>query len=180
MRRYILFLLLALSLVLYGCGDSSTEEKDVRSVETSTETTETEESDATEEESEDAEVESEVEEVGEVIVDDDNLKATLVNIEKIEDSLFDEEYYEVNIEVVNKREDTIEVQAHEVSADDVMIDDMVFFSETVSGGKTANATLTIQNFDGDLPSMDSNLEFTLMVFDEGFDVVTEEDVRIEF
>lgn len=179
MRKYLLLMFLVFGLILAGCGESSSEEKDVSSVETSSETEESEEIDEAEEASEE-EVESEVEEVGEVIADDDNLKATLINIEKVEDSLFDEEYYDINIEIVNKRDDTIEVQAHEVSADDVMIDDMVFFSETVAGGKTANATLKIQNYDGELPSLDNHLEFTLMVFDEGFEVVTEEDVRIEF
>ena len=54
------------------------------------------------------------------------MKATLISIEKVVDTEWDEEYYDINIEIENKREDTIEVQAHEVSADGKMIDDFEF------------------------------------------------------
>src|SRR5699024_11244590 len=101
------------------------------------------------------------------LVDNDNLKAVVTSITKIEDKEWDEERYEISIEVDNKREDTIEVQAYEVSADDVMIDDMVMFSETVAGGKRSNATMIIENYEGELPEMENNLEFILDVF--GFD-----------
>src|SRR5699024_12584859 len=69
------------------------------------------------------------------LVDNDNLKAVVTSITKIEDKERDEERYEISIEVDNKREDRIEVNAYKVYADDVMIDDMIMFIETLGGGK---------------------------------------------
>lgn len=45
---------------------------------------------------------NETEEVGEVIADDDDVKATLVNVEYVNDEMFDEEKYVINIELENK------------------------------------------------------------------------------
>ncbi|MBM7541665.1 hypothetical protein [Amphibacillus cookii] len=178
------FLVLILSLfvvfVLAACGESGAEEKDVNSVETSGKADEVTDTDEGEDEAvEDSE--SDAEEFDQVIADTDNIKATLVSIEKVTDTTFEEEYYGVNIEIENKQEETLEVQTKEISADGRMIDDMVFFSETVSGGKISDATMKIQNYDGDLPSMEENLEFILSVYSsDDYEVKDEVDVIINF
>ncbi|WP_017472564.1 hypothetical protein [Amphibacillus jilinensis] len=180
------FLVLILSLfvvfVLAACGESGAEEKDVSSVETSGKADEVTDTDSGEEDDEALEdLESDSEEFNQVIADTENIKATLVSIEKVTDTTFDEEYYGVNIEVENKQEETLEVQTKEVSADGRMIDDMVFFSETVSGGKISDATMKIQNYDGDLPAMEENLEFILSVYSrDDYEFRDEVDVIINF
>jgi len=171
-----IFILMFLAIITFGltaCGEEATE-KEVESVGASGKEDKEEEADA-----EDAT--SEKEEVGEVIADDDHIKATLVSVEHIEDETFDEELYEVNIELENKTDETLEVQANEVSIDGTMVDDLVFFSETVAGGKSSNGVLTIQNYDGDLPTMDNDIEFILSILnEETFETIADHDVNVEF
>jgi len=165
-------------LVLGACG-AETEEKDVESVESSEQNSEEVSEEENEEDTEETEEESE--ELDQTLVDNDNLKAVVTGIKKIEDKEWDEERYEISIEIDNKRDDTIEVQAHEASADGVMIDDMVMFSETVAGEKHSNATLIIENYEDDLPEMEDNLEFTLNVFGfDDYDYDENHEVKIEF
>src|SRR5690625_6504147 len=81
-----IFILMFLAIITFGltaCGEEATE-KEVESVGASGKEDKEEEADA-----EDAT--SEKEEVGEVIADDDHIKATLVSVEHIEDETFDEE-----------------------------------------------------------------------------------------
>lgn len=62
-----------------------------------------------------------------------------------------------------------------------MIDEMVMFSETVAGKKHANAKMIIENYEGDLPEMEDNLEFILDVFGhDDYDYDENHDVKIEF
>ncbi|SIT73913.1 hypothetical protein [Edaphobacillus lindanitolerans] len=104
-------------------------------------------------------------EYNEVIADNENIKATLRKAEHIIDKEWDEEKFVVTFEVENKREDTLEFQANEVSADGKMIDDsMLSMSQEVSGGKRADAVLTIENYEGDLPSLEDNIEMLLHIF----------------
>lgn len=176
MKKISILLLSLLTVVsLAACDDG--EEKEVSSVDSS-EKGEESNSDSDKEDEEDKE--DEAKEINKVIADDELVKATLISIEKIDDKDWDEEKYNVNMEIENKSEDTIEVQAHEVSADGKMVDDMVFFSETVSSGKSADATMVIENYDGDLPKMEEDLEFDLVIFsEETFETIKEYDVKIE-
>ena len=161
MKKYLLLIMsLFIALYLVACGKVVTEKKQVESVSTAKD----EQSSDVVEQVEETEDESEIRDFNEVIADTDNLKATLISIEKVVDTTFNDEYYNVNIEIENKREDTIEVQAREASADGRMIDDMIVFSETVAGGKIADATMRIKNYDGDLPPLEDNLEFILHPF----------------
>ena len=177
MYKKVMTLLVSIIAVfgLVACGDTTTEEKEIESVGTS-ESSEEDKNDGDE-----SSESSEVEEVGEVIADDDYVKATLVSVEHVKDDLFEEEKYVINIDLENKTSDKIVVQARDVSIDGTMVDDMVFFSEEIAGEKNAKGKLEIQNFDGDLPSMDENLEFVLLIIDdETFEDMAEHDVKIEF
>lgn len=61
-----------------------------------------------------------------------------------------------------------------------MVDDMVFFSETVSAGKKANGTMNIMALDDELPELNENLEFILKVIDyESFMDISSTDVSID-
>ena len=83
----------------------------------------------------------------------------------------------------NKREDTIEVQAREVSADGKMIDEgMITMSQEVASGKKAVATLTVQNYeeDGELPPMEENIEMLLHIFSwDDMDFTEDHEVMID-
>ncbi|WP_017472565.1 hypothetical protein [Amphibacillus jilinensis] len=201
MKKF-LFLILSLFVVLglTACEKSEAEEKDIRSteeknigsvetsaeqkgigsVETSSKDFEVADSGNDEDETtEDAESDSK--EFNQVIADTDHIKATLVSIEKVTDASWAGDAYNVNIEIENKREDTIRIRASEVSADGRMIDDMAFLSDTVAGGKILDATLKIQNYDGDLPVMEENLEFILSVSSaDHFDFRDDTNVIIDF
>lgn len=180
----ILFLSLLVGLTLAACGDSESGEKEITSVE-STEQSKEESKESTESSTDSADKKeedssNEAKEFNDIIADNDHLKATLISIEKVVDEEWDEEYYSVNIEIENKREDTIEVQAHQVSADGRMIDDFVYFSETIAGGKIADGKMQIQNYEGELPSMEENLEFILNVYShDDYEFENSTDVKIE-
>ncbi|MCJ7839966.1 hypothetical protein MUB24_03365 [Lederbergia sp. NSJ-179] len=178
----ILVMSLLVIIGLAACG-GETEGKEVSSVESSDKNDGKEvEKEAAEEENEDSKGEkSKVEEVGKVIADDDYIKATLVNVEHNVDDTFDEEKYVINIDLENKTGNKIIVQARDVSIDGTMVDDMVFFSEEIAGDKNANGKMEIQNYDGDLPTMDDNIEFVLLVADdESFEDLAEHNVKVDF
>ncbi len=180
--KKILFVLVVVLLTMAGCGGKKTD-KEVSSVESSPKVTEDNSTDETNDEKDNEETKKEESKtIDEVLVDNDNLKATLTNIVKVEDKEWDEERYDIHIKIENKREDTIEVQAHEVSADGKMIDDSVSFSETVAGGKYSDATMVIESYgeeDG-LPDLNENLEFTLVVFsNDDYDYEEKHNVSIQ-
>lgn len=171
--KKLLILLASAVLLLSACGEVETKEKDVGSVESSDK--------AKGKESESKETEEAETEIEKVVADDEYIKATLVSIEHKVDDLFDEEKYVVNITLENKTENKIMVQARDVSIDGTMVDDMVMFSQDVAGNKKANGKLEIQNYDGDLPEMNEDIEFTLTVIDEeSFDTVAEHEVNVDF
>ncbi|MGD6875644.1 hypothetical protein [Bacillus infantis] len=175
--KKLLALPLLLMVFLTACGETEVQDKEVASVEsadksadTATEETKTEETD------------TEKKELNQLIVDNENIKATLISIEKIIDTDFDEEKIEVKFEVENKRADTIDVQAREVSADGKMIDEsMLNMSTEIAAGKMADAVMTIQNYEGDLPAVENDLEMLLHVFSwDNMDWEENHQVNVEF
>src|SRR5699024_6751356 len=142
-----------------------------------------EENEAAAAEEETEEEEEAVKEFNKEIIDNDSVKATLVSVEHIVDKDWDEEKYDIKFEVENKMDDTVEVQAREVSADGKMVDEsMLMMSQEISGGKVADAVLTIESFEGDdLPDMEEDLEMILHVFSwEDMEQEENIDVNIEF
>ena len=114
--------------------------------------------------------------------DNESGKAVLTSIEYIEDDIFGDAI-EITFEVENKRDDTIEVQAREVSADGKMVDEsMQSMSQEIAGGKVADAVLTIQSLEGkELPSMEENFEMLLHVFSwDDMDFEEGHGVKVEF
>lgn len=170
MKNILSVAILALVLLLGACGsDTDSTEKEVASVNSeqkgeTTEKVDTEKND-----------DSQKKEFNELIADTDNVKVTLLGVEKVVDKEWDEEKFLVKFEVENKRQDTIEVQANEVSADGKMIDEMMLMMSTeVSAGKKADAVLTIENYEGDLPALEDNLEMILHIFSWDNDEFTED------
>lgn len=117
------------------------------------------------------------------IADDDIVQATLIEIKKDKDVLFGNTI-EVKFEVVNKTDKTIEVQARQVSIDGKMVDEStIFMSQEIAPGKSADAVMTILEFDDiELPAMEENLEMLLHVFswDDFFDSNYDYPVKVEF
>ena len=177
MKKLIGLLMLSMVLILAACGGEGKEttEKEIESV-----TSKPKETKAKEKEVE-AEDESEKQELNQEIADTDNIKATLISIEKVVNPDWDEEKYEVKFEVENKRDDNIGVQAREVSADGKMINEsMLSMSTDISAGKKADAVLTIENYDGDLPEINENFEMVLHVYtDEDYETVEDHKVVVE-
>lgn len=174
MKKIIAFvsMLMIISLLAACGGETSTEEKPVEKVESS-------QDNGTEDVSKE---ESDVKELNQQVADSENIKATLVSVEKKTDEIWGD-FIEVTFEVENKRDDTIEVQAREVSADGKMVDEsMLTMSTEIAPGKTADCVLTIQPIEeGDeLPPMEENLEMVLNVFSWDSDFEENHNVKIEF
>lgn len=171
-KALILLMSLITAIGLAACGGETTQEKEVGSVETGDKSNEAEV---------DGEDESEeTESYDEVLLDSDNAKVVLESISHVKDEMFDEEYHVVKLAIENKLDKTIVIQADEVSIDGLMVTDNVFFSEEVAGGKKANGKLEIQTFDEELPPLDENLEFKLLVIDEeSYETMEDEKVNID-
>ncbi|MCK2018854.1 hypothetical protein [Peribacillus frigoritolerans] len=161
------------AFLLAACGDTEVTEKEVGKVDSSEKTESVEEA---------PQKEQDVIKVDKEIANTDAVKITLVDVTKTVDKEFDEEYIEVKYEVENKLDKTIAVQAAEVSADGKMVDEsMLDMSQEVSAGKVADAVLTIQNYEGDLPTLEKNLEMILNVFDnETYEDIEKHNVSVDF
>lgn len=181
--KKVLVLLMSLFLVLTlaACGETETEEKDIGSVETSGQSDDegADVEDDEDEETGEEDPDSEEKEFNEVILDDENATVTLTGIVTERDEIFGDEH-KIKMVIENKSNATIEVQSREVSIDGFMVDDMVFFSETVAAGKKSNATMDIMTFDEDLPELNENIEFTLKIIDhDTFDDISTAEVSID-
>ncbi|MCM3549396.1 Uncharacterised protein [Niallia circulans] len=184
-KNYLLVTLgLVSAITLSACGDSEDTNASDKNNDTEQETTENAESEtSSSDESESEENEEGLTELNQEIVDNDNFTATLVSIEQIYDDMWDEEKIEVTFEIENKRDDAIEVQAREVSADGKMIDEaLISMSTEVASGKLADAVLTIQDYEGgELPSLEENFEMLLHVFSwDNPDFEEQAEVKVTF
>lgn len=177
MKKLLFSLLLLLTLVLAACG--STKEENVSGKVDTDKATSTEQ-EATEEVSEEAS--NDENEINQLIVDNENVKATLVKIVKKSDDIWGNTI-EVVFDVENKRSDTIEVQANTVSADGRMVDEtLLSMSQEVAPGKAATATLTINEFEGyEFPTLESDFEMTLHIFSwDDYDYTEDHPVKVTF
>lgn len=177
-KRKILYLLITILTIslLTACGNSGESgEKEIGNIES------TDKNNQLAEQEEDSSEENETETFDQLIVDNDNIKATLISVEKIVDKTWDEEKIKVKFEVENKKDIAIEVQARGVSADGKMIDEsMLTMSQEIQPGKRADAILTIQNYNGDLPEINEDMEMTLHIFSWDDDYTEDHVVNIEF
>ncbi|MFC7364496.1 MULTISPECIES: hypothetical protein [Bhargavaea] len=165
MNKWLIALLMGSAVTLSACGSTEEGSEDEANKNDASEEQAPAEEATDEKATEDKADEAFSKEYNEVIVDNENIKATLVKAEHIIDKEWDEEKFNVTFEVENKRDDTLEFQANEVSADGKMVDDMMLnMSQEVAGGKLADAVLTIENYEGDLPSLEENIEMVLHVF----------------
>lgn len=174
MNKRLLAAIFGSAMMLAACGGETTGSD-------SSEPAEEKETQQAEEKQTESAADGFSKEFEQVIVDNENIKATLTKVEKVVDEMWDEEKVKVTFEVENKREDTIEVQAREVSADGKMVDDaMLSMSQEVSGGKLADAVLEIQNYEGDLPKMEDNIEMILHIFSwDDMDYTEDHPVNID-
>ena len=175
MKRFIpILVIIMMSLFLTACGDGDQTQNGTNDQNTTDDAHENHDKGA------DNGKDGFSKEFNQTIVDNENVKATLVKVEKVIDDFFDEEKVEITFEVQNKKDTTIEVQAREVSADNKMIDEtMLTMSQEVAPGKLADAVLTIQNYEGDLPKMEEVIEMNLHIFSwEDYDYSEDHKVTI--
>jgi hypothetical protein len=179
MYRHIFLLLSLLALfMLTACGDNNEENTD--------NTVKTENAEEGTDEKDDENIEESTEnkeyEFNQLIVDNENIKATLVKIAKLSDEVWGNSI-EVVFEIENKREDSIEVQARSVSADGRMVDDtLISMSQEIAPGKSASAKLEIMEMEGyEFPELTSDFEMTLHVFSwENYEFEEDHPVNVQF
>jgi len=181
-QRLLLWFMFLLAIMLVGCslkfGETQPEDKEVLAVQVDEGSEDGKEDEKNEE---DEEEKKDVKKIDQKVADDEYLKANVKEIVKIDDERWDEERYEVYIDLENKHDETIVVTSKEASADDIMIDKMVYFSETVSSGKKAYGKMIVENHDGPLPEMKKNLEFILHIYTpDQFDLEEDYEVKIKF
>jgi len=167
MKKCIYSAALVSALMLGACGDTTEENVGGTVEESGTEVSATEDA---------------INEINQVIVDNENVKANLLKITKVTDDIWGNSY-EVIFDVQNKRSDSIEVQARSVSADGRMIDEtLLSMSQEIAPGKAAYATLTISEFDGyEFPEMNSDFEMTLHIFSwDDYDYSEDHPVKVIF
>lgn len=178
MRKMLFAMLLTLSLVLVGCGETENLGGTVTNDASNTEN-------ADESNNAEAAVENDNEEeneVNQVIVDNDSYKVTLLEILKKTDEIFGDSI-EVVYEVENHLDKTITLQARDVSADGYMVDEtLLSMSQDVVGGKKAKAVLSIHDFEGyDFPELEEDIEMVLHIFDaESWDTIEDHEVKVSF
>lgn len=171
----------ATALILAGCADDGAETEETAVEEPETEEVaevETEETEETDESTEVEETNDDFYEFNEVVVENENYKITLLNIEREHDEMWDEEKIKVRYDVENLSDIDIEVQARTVSLNDRMVDEsLLMMSQEVAAGKSADATLEIQDYEGnELPALEGNFEMTLHIFD--WDFTFEDDIPV--
>ena len=175
MKRFLFLLSLFAAILLAACGGNDETTIDSTVDKTEEQTANDTATDTTDEEAAPAE-----EEVSEVVVDDANVTITYKGTVVKEDDIFGKTAT-IKFQVVNNLGESIEVQASEISADNVMVDDtLVAFSETVATGKTANANLDITEMEGyDFPTFNENIELTLNVINgETWETIADYPVSI--
>lgn len=173
MQKLLYLISVTSLLLLAACGDT-TEEDLGGNVDTDTT------NENTEQQAEDTS--NNEKEINEVIVDNENVKVTLVKIVSKSDDIWGNSV-EVVYDVTNKRSDNIEVQARNVSVDDRMVDEtLLSMSQEVAPGKSVTATLTINEFEGyEFPKFENNFEMTLHIFSrDNMDYTEEHPVSITF
>ncbi len=174
--KFILISFLAL-FMLTACGDNKEENVNGTVENDNEENAGAGDNDKTEEGSKNVE-----NEINEVIVDNENIKATLVKIVKVSDEVWGNSI-EVIFDIENKRTDSIEVQARSVSADGRMVDDtLITMSQEIAPGKAATAKLEIMETEGyEFPKLTSDFEMTLHVFSwENYDFEEDHPVKVQF
>lgn len=181
MKKWSILFVLALILgLLTACGGTTdTENKDgaVETPDTSTDTTDEDTGVG-----EDVAGDDNRQEFNQLIVDNENVKATLVDVIRKKDDIFGDEI-RVKFEVENKTDHPIEVQARQVSADGKMIDETILSMSTeVAPGKIADAVLTISDYEGyEFPALEDNLEMILHIFSwENEDFSEDHEVKVHF
>ena len=168
MKKVSLFGVLSISLLIFGACDGG-EQKVEKNIDASVEKVADKETSS--EKTSDSKKKEDIIKINQEVTNNDNFKASLIEIKHIVDKEYDEEKYIVSFDVENKRADTITVQARELSIDDRMVDEgLVNMSTDVSPGKSATAELTIEDYSRkELPKMEGNLEMLLHVFNESLD-----------
>lgn len=185
MKRFKVMILLGVSgLVLAACGSEDASEGVLTESEAgSSEAEITEVAEETSLAESETTGENNLYEFNEVIADNENFKATLLNIEYVYDDMWDEEKIEVRFDVENKREDSIEAQARSVSLNGRMVDEgLLTMSQEIAPGKVAEAVLEIQDYEGnELPALEGDFEMSLYIFSwDDFEYEEEVPVNVSF
>lgn len=162
MKRQLIAALSLSTLALTACGGEADSQPPEEKM-----TEETAEEEEAEMEEEEADAKDTIE-INEQVVDDENITAEFVDIDHIYNEVFDHEKYEVNFDVTNHTDDTIKVQARNVSINDNMVDNgIISMSQDIAADKSATATLTIDNYDEDtFPELENNFEMELHILNE--------------
>lgn len=118
-------------------------------------------------------------EINEVIVDNDNIKVTALDVTKT-NSHDKGQRIKLKLDIENKTEQNIVADAKLVSFDDRIVDEsMIILWGEVASGRTGTVELEVFEADGyDFPTLNDNIEFTLYLF-SWKDINFEEEIPVK-
>lgn len=175
MRKISSIILLSTSLLVMGACDNTTEKEKIEASVENAEQNSQSTVNTTEKVKEDKK------EYNQEIVNDEYLKVTLMSIDRIVDTTYNDEKIVVSFDVENKRDKLMAVQARQVSINDRMVDEsLLSMSTEIAPKKSAIAKLNMQSYnDEPLPELTGNLELTLHIIDwDDYDFEHEVPVKI--
>ena len=169
MGKAIIFIVFI--LVIAGCsslnsGKPNTEKENVDGQVVKNEEDSVEETSDEQEQQEEVEAEEESNDINQVIVDDENMKISLLKIVRKSDDTFGDRI-NVVFEMENKMDRSITVGAEHVSSDGKMVDNSVYLMyQEISPNKLADAELSFMEMDDkEIPALEKDLELTIRVLD---------------
>lgn len=105
----------------------------------------------------------EVREINQLVVDNENVKITILNMKKNKEQ--SKQTVTITFDILNKRKDTMKIQAQRLSVDDRMVDEAIYqLEQEISPKKATTAKLVIQQLDDiEFPEFKNDLEMELYI-----------------
>ncbi len=119
--------------------------------------------------------------INEVIVDNENVKITLLEIVNIDDTEKGKEF-QIKFDIENKTDFIIGTDAQKVSINEEIIDEtIIMMTGDIEAGKTGVSTVRIMELDGfEFPEIKGDIEFEIFLFSwKNFDYEERIPINIE-
>lgn len=127
--------------------------------------------------------EEKVEKKNIVVIDSADAKVVITGFVTYKDAIFGETA-KLLVEITNKSDRAISVNADHVSVDGVMADDLSFLSETVAANKIAKTNIAFDEWlvekGKDMPKFEDSIEGKITIYDdESFDTLIEKTFNVK-
>lgn len=123
--------------------------------------------------------ESKTTEYNETFVDTENITVEIESISSVIDEEWDAAYHEVIMNIENKSDHTLNIQAGDVKIDGLDVSDKTFFMAELESGESLHDELVINFYEEELPPLEEQFEFVFLGFDtEEYSTIVEEKIVV--